>query len=122
MHTRARTHTSILAHKQPNTHTHTHTHTVEDDAERVAAAKKDIDELGLEDVRVVPSARYSDVLSDRFVRVVIIGLSLSSALSRALSGTHTLSRSLARSRSLLGVCTCVTEATESGGCCILVPY
>lgn len=46
---------------------------VEDDAERVAAAKKDIDELGLEDVRVVPSARYSDVLSDRFVRVVIIG-------------------------------------------------
>ena len=99
MHTRAHTHTSILAHKQPNTHTHTHTHTVEDDAERVAAAKKDIDELGLEDVRVVPSARYSDVLSDRFVRVVIIGLSLSSALSlsRALSlaHTHTLARSLA---------------------------
>jgi hypothetical protein len=36
---------------------------VEDDADRSAAATKDIAELKLEDVRVVASSRYEDVLN-----------------------------------------------------------
>mmetsp|Transcript_39098 Transcript_39098/g.63014 ORF Transcript_39098/g.63014 Transcript_39098/m.63014 type:complete len:428 (+) Transcript_39098:99-1382(+) len=46
---------------------------VEDDPELVASAKADIAKLSLEDVKVVGTDRYSDVLNDRFVRVVIIG-------------------------------------------------
>jgi len=46
---------------------------VEDDAALVQAAKDDVRKLGLQDVQVVPTSRYVDALTDRFVRVVIIG-------------------------------------------------
>ena len=84
------------------TYTHTHTHIdgclvrwiVEDDADRSAAAKQDIAELQLEDVRVVASSRYEDVLGDRFVRVVILAGPQEAREARAKSalsaGKHVL--------------------------------
>jgi hypothetical protein len=46
---------------------------VEDDAEQVKNARADIAKLEMEGVQVVSTDRMSDVLNDRFVRVVIIG-------------------------------------------------